>query len=290
MPGRLYVTAFPADTKATAAPVEMISNFSSAEVTSAATTTGWPARWSVASQNSRSGPAVRGSATNGSPAMSANVSSRRPARRCPALTCRQRGEAVPGADGGVGGLGGGDGEGDVVTAKGQPEERGIGGLAAQACARVGPAERPKLHAPAGLAFAEVVEHTGVKVAADRGERPHPQPACLRGSGGGDGSGPFLPAVKQRPGNLQQRPSGRGQPDLAAVAIKQLRPQRRLEALDLLAERGVGGVQPLRGPGEVQLFGHRDEIAQVPEVRIHSQQLSQRDLDLPARRPRATWIP
>jgi hypothetical protein len=33
------------------------------------------------------------------------------------------------------------------------------------------------------------------------------------------------------------------------------------------------VQPLRGPGEAQLFGDRDEVTQVPEMGVHSQRLS-----------------
>ena len=38
------------------------------------------------------------------------------------------------------------------------------------------------------------------------------------------------------------------------------------------------MQPLGGAGEVQLVGDRGEVAQVPEMSIHSQQLSRLVLD------------
>jgi hypothetical protein len=38
------------------------------------------------------------------------------------------------------------------------------------------------------------------------------------------------------------------------------------------------MQPLGGTGEVQLVGDRREVAQVPEVSIHNQQLSRLSLD------------
>jgi len=38
-----------------------------------------------------------------------------------------------------------------------------------------------------------------------------------------------------------------------------------DRLDRLADRGLGDVQPPRGPTEVQLFGDRDVAAQLPDV-------------------------
>jgi len=38
------------------------------------------------------------------------------------------------------------------------------------------------------------------------------------------------------------------------------------------------VQALCGAGEVQLLGHGHEVPKIPEMRIHSQQLSQLVLD------------
>jgi 2-methylisocitrate lyase-like PEP mutase family enzyme len=177
------------------------------------------------------------------------------------------GEGVPGAEGGIAPFGDQYPDGDVIRVERQPQERGVGGVAAKAGGRVRPAERPKLKAPAGLAFAEVIDHAGIKVAADRGKRPNPQLPYLGGGGIGDGGGPRIPTVKQRPGDVQQCPPGRGERDMTAVASKQLRPQRRLQAPNLLAERRLGDMQPLRGPGEVQLFRHGDEITQVTEMSI-----------------------
>ena len=180
------------------------------------------------------------------------------------------GEGVPGAEGGIARFGDQHPDGDVIRVERQPQERGVGGVTAKAGGRVRPAERPKLQLPAGLAFAEVIDHAGIKVAPDRGKRPDPQPLYLGGGGIGDDGGPLIPTVEQRPGDVQQCPPGRGEGDVAPVAGEQLRPQRRLQAPYLLAERRLGNMQPLRGPGEIQLFRHGDEITQVTEVGIHNQ--------------------
>ena len=120
----------------------------------------------------------------------------------------------------------------------------------------------------------MIDDAGVKVASDRGEGPDPQPARIGSGGIGDRGGPFGPAVKQRPGDVQQRLPGCGEADLAAVAQEEARAQSGLQALDLLAQRRLRDMQLLGGPGEVQLFGHCDEIPQVPEVNVHNQRLSQ----------------
>src|SRR5262249_8678936 len=77
----------------------------------------------------------------------------------------------------------------------QPQERGVGRMTAKAGGRVRPAERPKLKAPAGLTLAEVIDHSGIKVAPDRGKRPDPQLPYLGGGGVGDGGGALIPAIK-----------------------------------------------------------------------------------------------
>ena len=60
------MSALPSASSVIAAPDETISNFSSVELTSAATCGGWPARASTASQKSRCEPAEAGSAATGS--------------------------------------------------------------------------------------------------------------------------------------------------------------------------------------------------------------------------------
>src|SRR5262249_50066756 len=73
-------------------------------------------------------------------------------------------------------------------------------------------------------------------------------------------------------------AGGSELDLAAAAGEQLRPQGGFQAVDLFAERRLGDVHPLGGAGEIQLFGDRYEIAQVPQVSVHNRQLSQQALD------------
>jgi hypothetical protein len=57
--------------------------------------------------------------------------------------------------------------------------------------------------------------------------------------------------------------GRGELDLPRRADQQRHPQVVLELLDLLRERRLGDVQARRGPSEVALLAHRDEVAEVP---------------------------
>ena len=52
--------------------------------------------------------------------------------------------------------------------------------------------------------------------------------------------------------------------MAAIAHEQLHPDTGLERLDLLRERRRGDVQTRRRPPEVQLLGHGDEVAQLPQ--------------------------
>ena len=47
----------------------------------------------------------------------------------------------------------------------------------------------------------------------------------------------------------------------------------LQSPDLLRERRLGHVQPLRRAAEVQLLGDRHEVAQVPQLEIHSATIS-----------------
>jgi hypothetical protein len=91
-------------------------------------------------------------------------------------------------------------------------------------------------------------------------------------------GPF----QQRAGGREQRRAGRGQGHRAAVAVEQPHPKVVFEGLDLLRQRGPGDQQPLGGPAEVQLLGHRDEIPQLAQ--LHACHVTRRGrLRLPAAR-------
>ena len=67
-----------------------------------------------------------------------------------------------------------------------------------------------------------------------------------------------------PGLLQQYGPRGGQPDALALAVQQRRADDLLQAPDLLAQRRLGDVHPLRRMGEGARVGDRHEVAQVPE--------------------------
>ena len=70
------------------------------------------------------------------------------------------------------------------------------------------------------------------------------------------------------GAREKRFSGLRQLDPSTGSIEKLRPQRSFERLDLLAQRGLGKIQPPRCDGEAALLGHGDEISDLTE--IHSE--------------------
>jgi hypothetical protein len=74
-----------------------------------------------------------------------------------------------------------------------------------------------------------------------------------------GEGEQVPCVVEEP------PTARGEADMTAVAQQQRRAQLVLKLADLLGERRLADVEPRGGPAEMQLVGHRDEIAQQPQV-------------------------
>src|ERR1017187_7922074 len=108
------MSALPSASSVIAAPDDTISNFSSAELTSAATRGGWPARASTASQKSRCEPAEAGSAATGSLAISGDLM---------ILGACQRGA---GADRDEPPFGGEYFGLDLGGVNGQPHERGVG--------------------------------------------------------------------------------------------------------------------------------------------------------------------
>jgi hypothetical protein len=68
-----------------------------------------------------------------------------------------------------------------------------------------------------------------------------------------------------PRPLKERASGVGKPHLAGRSDEELDSEVAFELSDRGAERGLRHVQSLRGPAEVQLLGHGDEVAQVAQL-------------------------
>jgi len=65
--------------------------------------------------------------------------------------------------------------------------------------------------------------------------------------------------------VQQRLAGERELDAVGRAPQQGASEHLLERADLPAQRRLGDVQPLGGPAEVELLGHRDERAQVAKL-------------------------
>ena len=68
--------------------------------------------------------------------------------------------------------------------------------------------------------------------------------------------------------LAESQAGRGQPYLTAVAVKESSSDRRLEALNLLADCGLCDPDATSSAAEVELFGHSQEITQMAKLEIH----------------------
>jgi hypothetical protein len=74
------------------------------------------------------------------------------------------------------------------------------------------------------------------------------------------------------GRLEHRRAGLGQFHARAGAGEQPHAGLQLQPRDLLAQRRLRHVQPLRGTPEVQLVGQRDERTQQPRVHTHARSL------------------
>ena len=66
------------------------------------------------------------------------------------------------------------------------------------------------------------------------------------------------------GRVQQHVTRRGQLQAFAAALKQWRAHDLLQPPDLLAQRGLGDEDPLRGMGEAACLSQGHEIPQMPQ--------------------------
>ncbi|GLW99032.1 hypothetical protein Misp02_31190 [Microtetraspora sp. NBRC 16547] len=70
------------------------------------------------------------------------------------------------------------------------------------------------------------------------------------------------------------PARRGQGDRAAAAVEEGETDGPFQSGDLLAHRGLGDVQLLRGTPEVEAVGDGEKDFDLPESELHSVKLSQ----------------
>ena len=97
----------------------------------------------------------------------------------------------------------------------------------------------------------------------RPQRRHPvRELAADGLRGGDR---LVEVTEQPPSPVQQRAAGDGQLDPVGRAAQQLAAEQTLQGADLAAQRRLGHVQPRRRAAEVELLGHGDERAQMPDL-------------------------
>ncbi len=71
--------------------------------------------------------------------------------------------------------------------------------------------------------------------------------------------------RQRLARQRQQPvAGRGEAQALAGAVEQRQAVMRLDAFDLMGQRGLADVHALRGHGELAGLGNRHQRAQVPD--------------------------
>jgi hypothetical protein len=73
-------------------------------------------------------------------------------------------------------------------------------------------------------------------------------------------------AEQRRAALEEVPPRLGELDLVGRPPQQIDAELLLEQAHLAAQRGLGDVQALGGAREVALAGHREEVAQAPQLR------------------------
>ena len=71
--------------------------------------------------------------------------------------------------------------------------------------------------------------------------------------------------EQRAGLDEEPFADRRERDAAARPVEQADAELRLQLVDPLRQRRRGDVQALRGPSEVELLGHGDEVAHAAQV-------------------------
>ena len=65
--------------------------------------------------------------------------------------------------------------------------------------------------------------------------------------------------------FQEHGSGGAEDDRPLVVVRQFTAELLFTVFDLLGQRWLGHLQPLRGTAEVELFGDRDEVPGLPDL-------------------------
>lgn len=92
----------------------------------------------------------------------------------------------------------------------------------------------------------------------------PQQPCGAGGEVSRGVGGAVQG-SQHPAGVRQECLPVGERDLPVGAVEQGQAQFTLEPGDLLTDRGLDDVQPLRGLAEMAQLGNGDEVPQLPNV-------------------------
>ncbi|GAB3109206.1 hypothetical protein GCM10027055_07020 [Janibacter alkaliphilus] len=100
---------------------------------------------------------------------------------------------------------------------------------------------------------------------------HPDPTDLAGLGVRHRALGVLDGADDLLRRPDERLALRGEPHRAGGALEERAAEVALQLLDGAAQRWLGHVQPLRGPTEVELLGHREERPDV--VQLHRWLLS-----------------
>jgi hypothetical protein len=155
---------------------------------------------------------------------------------------------------------------DLRGAVERPGEHEVDGTIPQEPRDVAWADLEDLHAQLRRSLSQHPDHLLEHDRAHRRGGPHPHPAreaLANGAGPGErrvGRGQGVAA------RFQQCRARRRQPHLARSALEQVDLELPLEPPDGLRDGLLGHVQLRCRPGEVQLLGHRDEGAELAEVR------------------------
>jgi len=169
--------------------------------------------------------------------------------------------------------------------KGQPHERDVGRPVGESCGRVGPADLAERDSCIWMLEAEPGADGG-KQAAAAGAGAHADDE--RGALGPfhllNGGARCLPSLEDSAGVGEKRPAGGAEANLALAPFEQGHPEGALQHADLLGEGGLGDVELLRRPREVQLGRDGHEVPEVAGMDIHNQWLSQQVLDVATVRP------
>ena len=154
---------------------------------------------------------------------------------------------------------------DVRVADRQRREAQIGGTGGERADLITRRALVQLDVDRRVRRAEPLHHARHERQQRRAGEAHPQrPRLALVDALGVVGGP-IEVGEDRPRVAQERVAGRSRLHAPARAREELHPELVLQQPDLVAQRRLRHVQPLRGPAEVQLLGDGDEVAELAEL-------------------------